>query len=200
MSEPRPTRHLRFTTTPHPSRAEATSPRGRSPSWIPLLIAMDGVCRLGSGRRKPGRCPRSRVKITRDQVILDLADLWSKDPESIKPYLKDSDKPRHYWRRARTIVAMLRRQRFTVEDISRAIAEHYPNHGTKQLAPLAPGAHHFLFALNPVVPLVNQPTARRRKHTAVTGKTERLTKETHPENALGPVHAALERGTAWTKR
>jgi hypothetical protein len=173
-------------------------PVGRPQRWTPLLVAMDGVCRLRGGSRPRGKQSRDRRRqITRSEVILDLARDWAKSEDSIKQYMKDSSAPQHYYRRARHYISVFRRAGCTWENIGRAVAEHR----VLNRAPSPPpGTPTYTFNLNLFVPLVHQSSKPvRPKTTGRRGGVSRRPKVRSRRDYgsiaehLAPVRAAAER-------
>jgi hypothetical protein len=174
---------------------------GRRQSWVPLLIALDGICRLGASHRPRGRRPTERSgRPLRDEVVRDLAHDWRKSADSIRQYLKDSQQPQHYFRRARQILSHLRRRRFAWGEIALAVAEHCPwnRHVTYTLA-----TGGFEFNLVPVAPRVHRPTTRdlprasrrrsKAKHKRSADPASEPRRKLTVEEHLAPIRAATER-------
>ena len=101
---------LRLVVKRHPKGKEAGKrlPKrvpGRPPTFLPLLVALDAICRRGAGRRRKGEegffrpkafkpGPRKHKEPTseRDALIANLAKDWGLEFETVEEYLNDQDR------------------------------------------------------------------------------------------------------------
>lgn len=103
-------------------------------------------------------------RVSRAEIIDALAEDWHESSESIREYLKDSDAPRYYYRRARLYAASLRRAGYSWSDISEAVAEHLPRNKRLKI-PSATATDYFEFNLNPLVSPVHQRSKAPKKRS-----------------------------------
>jgi hypothetical protein len=158
-------------------KSAAKAPDGRTPSLIPLLVAMDSVCMRGIEWSSAGRAgsmkvskfksgSRSRksrergIDSPRDALVAKLAKAWRLSESTIDDYLKDVD--RFYYPRAVGLIEALLKLDYspplTLQEIAGAIAEHRPKNRTMPQPPLAPEGKRV--NLQPVLHRPQQPSAQ----------------------------------------
>jgi hypothetical protein len=155
---------------------------GRTPSYVPLLIAFDWICRRGAGERQPGeegffrrrpfkRGPTRAAISEREALINDLARDWHVTAGTVEEYLTD-DK-RFYYPLALSLVDALTNEGFTA-DIERAVAEHRPGNEALRLVPLADGGLEF--NLLPHIRRPKQPKKRVEETVSISGRKIKITR------------------------
>jgi hypothetical protein len=166
--------------------------RGRPPNYIPLLVAIDEICRRGistddnesDGFARPSPLKRGRRSADRaipesDVLLVALANDWDLGPETVYEYLRDGK--RFYYPRAVALVNTLLRFPISpplrLDEIRRAASEYQRRYALIERLPLAPGGIEF--ALHPLVYEPKQrssPTKSRsspRQQKKGTNKKER---------------------------
>ena len=137
----------------HPAGTTAFLPRarGRPPKYVPLLVAMDEICRRGieplkdedEGFVRPlslkrGRRSAKMKQTASEALITELARDWCLSEASIEEYLENDD--RFYYPRALALMNKVLRLPLSpplkVDEVRYAISEHHPRNrkGKPQLA------------------------------------------------------------------
>jgi hypothetical protein len=158
---------------------------------VPLLVAMDAVCRRGvvssedSVEVKPlqrGRRPNAEkhagLDAPYDLLIADLARDWRLSEETVRDYL-EVDHPFYYPQAVGFVHTLLNLDwdpRVTLSEVAQAIAEHRPKYRTRKLTELQPGYQPL--NLLPYLRRVRQPggpkgATKRRNLAAKPGKAPR---------------------------